>query len=51
MRRMKILTCSLDLALSNEYLEVIIESLETMILNEKVEILFYKIKNRIKPQF
>ena len=44
MRRMKILTYSL--ALSNEYLEVIIESLEPKIFNEKFEVLFYEIKKK-----
>ena len=39
---MKILTYSLNLVLSNEYLEVIIESLEPMILNEKVEVFLNK---------
>ena len=45
---MKILTYSLDLAPSNEYLEVIIESLEPMIFNQKVEVLFYEIKKSNK---
>ena len=41
---MMILTYSLVYALSNNYLKVIIKSLEAKILNEKVEVLFYKIK-------
>ena len=45
---MKILTYSLDLALSKEYLEVIIESLEPMVFNEKVKILSYEIKDSNK---
>ena len=43
---MKLLSYSLYLALSNEYLEVIIEYLEPMIFNEKVEVIFYKIKKK-----
>ena len=31
---------SLDLALSNKYLEMVIQCLEPKILNEKVEVLF-----------
>ena len=34
-----------DLATSNKYSEVIIQCLEPKILNEKVDGLFYKIKN------
>ena len=41
---MKPLTYSLDLALSNKYLEAIIQCLELKLFNEKVEVLFYKIK-------
>ena len=41
MRQIKILPYSLDLVLSNKYLEVIIQSLEPKILNEKAEVLFY----------
>ena len=37
---MKILTYSLDFALSNEYLKVIIQCLKLEILNVKVEVLF-----------
>ena len=44
MIHIKVLTYSLDFALSNTYLEVIILSLEPKILNEKVEVLFCKIK-------
>ena len=36
------------MALSNKYLEVIIKSLESKIFNEKVEVLFYKIKKSNK---
>ena len=32
-----------------KYFEVVVHPLELEILNEKVEVLFYKIKNRIKP--
>ena len=40
-----------DLALSNKYLEVIIQCLEPKIFNEKFEVLLYKIKkNWIKNQ-
>ena len=42
---MKSITYSLDLTLSISFLEVIIECLEPKIFNEKVEFLFYKIKN------
>ena len=35
----------MDLVLSNKYLKVIIQSLNPKILNEKAEVLFYKIKN------
>ena len=35
----------MDLVPINKYLEVIIQSLEPKILNEKAEVLFYKIKN------
>ena len=40
----KLKTYSLDLALSNEYLDLIIKYLDPKIFNEKVEVLFYKIK-------
>ena len=40
MKQIKVLTYSLDFALSNKYLELIIKSLEPKILNEKVEVLF-----------
>ena len=40
MKKLKIPTYSLDFALSNKYLEMIIQSLEPKIFNEKVEILF-----------
>ena len=52
MRQIKILINSLDLALSNKYLEVVIQCSEPKILNEKVMVVFYK-KNkkiRIEPQ-
>ena len=41
---MKTFTNSLELALSNKHLEVIIKSLEHKIFNEKVVVLFLKIK-------
>ena len=40
MKPIKIFTYCRDLALSNKYLEAIIQSLEFKILNEKVEVLF-----------
>ena len=40
MKQIKIFTDSPDLALSNKYLEAIIQSLELEIFNEKVEVLF-----------
>ena len=47
----KIFTHSPDLALSNEYLVVIIECVELKICNEKVEVLFdFALFYRIKPQ-
>jgi hypothetical protein len=47
----KIITYSLNYVLLNKYLEVIILSQEPKILNETVEVLFFKIKKeRIKPQ-
>ena len=45
MKQKKALAYNLDLALSNKYLKVIIESLEPKIFNERVEVLFFKIKN------
>ena len=36
------------MALSNKYLEFIIKCLESKIFNEKVEVLFYKIKKSNK---
>ena len=51
MKQIKILTYSLDKALSNKYLEVIIQCLELEIFNEKVEVLFgFFSFFRIKPQ-
>ena len=44
MRQIKIFTYILDFALSNKYLELIIQYLELEVFNEKVEVLFYKIK-------
>ena len=50
MKQKKIHSYSLDFALSNKYLEVILQCLEPKILNEKVEVLFYKMKKiQIKP--
>ena len=40
MTQIKILTYSLDLALSNEYLEVITTIFEPKIFNDKVDVLF-----------
>ena len=40
MKKIKILTYSIGFALSNKFLQ----SLEFMIFNEKIEVLFYKIK-------
>ena len=40
----KVLTNSVNIVLSNKYLEAIIQSLESKIFNEKVEGLFYKIR-------
>ena len=40
----------MDFALSNIYLKTIIKPLEPRIFNEKVEVLLYKIKKKIKPQ-
>ena len=45
MRRINKLNLSMDLVLSNKYLEVIIQSLNPKILNVKADILFYKIQN------
>ena len=49
MTQIKILTYSLDLAISNEYLEVIAKIFEPKIFNEKVDVLFYlfTLKNKI----
>ena len=49
MRQIKILTVSLDLALSNTYLQVIKQLVGPKIFNEKVEVLF-AFFYRIKPQ-
>ena len=48
MTQIKVLTYSLDLALSNEYLEVIATIFEPKILNEKVDVLFdvFTFKNK-----
>ena len=43
MKQIKILSCILDLALSNNYLKVIINCLKPKIFNEKAEVLFNKI--------
>ena len=40
MKQKKVITYSLDLALSNKYLDVIIPWLEPKIFNENVEVLF-----------
>ena len=45
MKQIKILTNSLNSALSNKYLEDIIQAIQSEILIEKVQVLFYKIKN------
>ena len=44
MKLKKILTHSLEFALSNIYLKIIIKCLEQKIFKEKAEVLFYKIK-------
>ena len=41
LRPINILTHSQDLALSNKYLEVFMQSLEPKIFDEKVDVLFY----------
>ena len=46
MKQINMLTFSLDFALSNTYLEVIIQSLEPRIFNKKVECLFCKINKK-----
>ena len=48
MRQIKIFTYSLDLALSNKYLEITIECLVLKILNKQVKVLLYKIKKSNK---
>ena len=51
MKQIKILTYGLGLALSNKYLKVILQSREPKIFNQKVDVLFCKIKKkRIKHQ-
>ena len=52
MKQITLFTYSVDFALSNKYLDVIIQCLESIILNDdKVEVLFCKVqKYRIKPQ-
>ena len=40
-----LLTYSRDFALPNKYLEIIIKCVKPKILDDKVEILFYKIEN------
>ena len=40
MKQIKVFTYSLDLALSNKYLEVVTQCLELEIFDEKVEVLF-----------
>ena len=47
---MKSLAYSMDLALSNKYLEVVIQRLETKIFNEKLAVLFDFLFIRTKPQ-
>ena len=44
MRRIKKFTYCPDSTLSNKYLKVIIQCLERKIFNEKVQVLFFKIK-------
>ena len=48
MKQIKILTYRMDLALSNKYLKVIIQCIEPIIFNDKVQVLFYKIKKSNK---
>ena len=47
MKQIKILSHSLDFALSNKYLEFVIQYLEPKLFNKIVEVLFYKIKHWI----
>ena len=52
MMQIKVLTYSLDLALSNKYLEVIMLHLKPKIFNEKLDVLFvfflfYRIKHQL----
>ena len=49
MNQKKVLTYCLKFALSNKYLEVIIQSLEPKIFTQKVEASFYKIKKFNHP--
>ena len=44
MHKIKKQNYSLNLVLSNKYMEVIIQCLLSKIFNEKIEVLFYKIK-------
>ena len=48
MNHIKVLTYSLDSTVTNKHLKIIIGSLEPTIFNEKVEGLFYKIKQSNK---
>ena len=49
MNQKNIINYSLDLGLSNTYLKIIIQCLELKKFNEKVEVLFFKKRN--KPNF
>ena len=44
MKQIRIFAYSLDLVLSNKYIQVTIQCLEPKVFNVKVEVLFYKIK-------
>ena len=44
MKHKRLFSYSLDFALSNKYLKVIVQCLELKIYNEKFEVLFNKIK-------
>ena len=48
MKQKRLFSYCLNCALSNKYLEVIIQCLELKIFNEKVEVLFYEIKKSNK---
>ena len=51
MKQIRILTYSLDLAVSNKYLKVTKQCLEPKVNNVKVELLFYKIKKKTQLSY